>query len=112
MKANFLYNWPPNKDSVRFSLGGGNIEDSKYEFQVLFIEKDSEVAKHFGKNEWIDLETATQIEHDFIRGAKIKINKRLKENHQEVKNCLFIDTAEQWPVEALGESSTNVYFDF
>ena len=112
MKLSLLYNWPQVEDKTTLSLGGGNVEDHKYEFQILFKHKDQKETYRLGKSDWISYENAKEIKHTFNKGVILQISKRIKDDPVSEKLIKIIDTSKEWPSSAFGDTSTDVSFDF
>jgi hypothetical protein len=107
MKISIFYNWPLGEDSARVSLGMPSEEDIKYQFRLGVIEgTDSGGWINPG---WVNHDQIDQLSTSIKKGWKIKLEKKDKETGK-VEAIPGIDSLQEWPNDATGETSVDTGF--
>ncbi len=98
MKLSITYNWPLGEDCAQISLGGPNIEDSKYQFRIGLI--DNERSGGWLKAGWTESNDTNKLKASVKRGWKIRIEKKDKINNEVIAHEIDLDR--EWPSDAQG----------
>lgn len=110
MKISILFNWPPGENSARVTVGRQTQEDSEKKFKVGVVPKGEKDKILWLRKDPIIDDKIDEFVMDVTRGDKIVVD--VIEKTGSSKRGVW-DTAEKWPAEATGESSTEVpwYFE-
>ena len=113
MEVSLNFNYPPREDKVTVTFGDPNANDLGCDFRIGLIKADEPGnGVHWSLLEWIkgsDPGTLAELELVASRGDIVKVEKRSKDG---AVTYMDIDTADNWPADALGNDSVVAGWSF